>query len=169
MKNLFRQFLSKSNSTCECENYNHLQFTRDEISQRIKENKKILRTLNSLTQADNGHRLFKCKNCNQYWQQSCAWNWDGKSYLFKVPEIEIKEWEKEQYVSPADLLIFSGVMEDYFEKNKFKESDTKCKVLECNNNSIVNGVLCKTHFVENLQKLNILPKMPDGKLFEPYR
>ena len=59
-------------------------------------------------------------------------------------------------------------MEDYFSKNTFKEIDIKCKILECNNKSIDKGVLCKTHFIENLQEFNLLPKMPKGKLFEPY-
>ena len=125
--------------------------------------------LDRIAESNNTNILYRCTKCGQYWQQSSAWNWGGKTYLFKIPETNIEDWQKEQFKSPADMLIYSALMNDYFKKNEFIDTDIKCSIQECNNNSVQRSVLCKKHFIENLQKVRILPKEPLGKMFGPYR
>lgn len=104
----------------------------------------------------------------QLWQLSNAWNWGGKNYLFKVPYIETKDWTDNPYMSPADMIIYSVSMEEYFKRNKFTESGKACKIENCNKKSLSNNVLCKEHFIESLQKVGLLPQPPQGRMFAPY-
>ncbi|TMM55969.1 hypothetical protein FEE95_15105 [Maribacter algarum] len=157
--------MSKS---CTCKKYSALKLTRDEISIRIKDSRKIKKHLIIKSKSDKGHHLYVCEICQQLWQLSSAWNWGGKDYLFKIPEIEIEDWNLEPFISPADLVIFSASMESYFEKNKLVDSENDCKREECDKKAILKDVLCKTHFIESLQRFGLLPKSPDGKIFEPY-
>lgn len=154
--------------TCNCKKFLPLQLLRDQITLRIKETKNILITLDELGKAAGGNVLYKCNICGQFWQRSSAWNWSGKNYLFQVPATDVADWKAEQYVSPADILIYNASMEDYFGRNKFTESKDNCRVEGCNSKAIVGDVVCKKHLIENFQKNGILPKEPTGKIFEPY-
>ncbi len=153
---------------CNCETYQPIELTREQITKRIKNNKKILKTLDKLANSENGNILYQCSICGQLWQESGAWNWGGKTYFFQVPKIEIEDWKNEQFMSPADMLIYSALMSDYFERNKLIESEDNCRRENCDNKSIVGNVLCKMHFIENLQKIGNLPQKPSGRIFEPY-
>jgi hypothetical protein len=164
--NIFK-FFNKSDS-CSCEKYLPLELSRDEIDKRIKESNKIKKHLDLKSKSSNGSLLFECRICKEYWQLNSAWNWDGKDYLFKVPCINLKEWMENPYMSPADMMIYSASIETYFEKNKLIDSDKLCKIENCNKKAILKDVLCKEHFIKNLQKFGLLPDPPSGRLFEPY-
>lgn len=155
-------------TSCSCAKYHPLELSRDQIDKRIKETENVLRYLNLQGESPKGHSLFQCKSCKQLWQQSNAWNWGGKNYLFKVPDIEIKDWTDNPYISPADMIIYSASMEEYFRRNKFNESGKVCKIETCNKKSLSNHVLCKEHFIESLQKVGLLPQPPQGRMFAPY-
>lgn len=166
--NKIKELLIGNAHDCCCKNYGPLELTREQITNRIKENNKIASALEKISTSEKGDNLYKCKVCGQFWQKSLAWNWGGKSYLFKVPAISIEDWQTEPYMSPADMLIYTAGMSDYFAKNKFTESNDKCRVENCTNQSVTNDVVCLTHLIENLQKFGNLPKKPSGKIFEPY-
>lgn len=83
--------------------------------------------------------------CGQFWQKSIAWNWGGKHYLFKIPETTTDDWLKEQFMSPAEMLIYSSLMAEYLKMNKFIESKTRCQNEECDRVAIEKNVLCKHH------------------------
>lgn len=158
----------ENRDNCNCKTYQPLELTREHITERIKKNNNIHKTLDKLTDSEDGNVLYRCSICGQFWQKSNAWNWGGKDYFFQVPKIAIEDWRKEQFMSPADMLIYSVLMTEYFEKNKFVESENVCRREECDNKSIVGNVLCIKHFVENIQKIGNLPERPKGRIFEPY-
>tara|TARA_R110002049_G_scaffold80951_5_gene205866 strand:+ start:923 stop:1417 length:495 start_codon:yes stop_codon:yes gene_type:complete len=156
------------NKSCTCKEYSDLELSRDVISKRIKESKKIKKHLEIKSKSDKGHHLYQCEFCNQLWQLSSAWNWGGKDYLFKIPKINIEKWNENPFVSPADMTIFTASMNLYFERHKLIESENICRRENCERKAILKDVLCKKHFIENLQKIGNLPKYPEGKIFEPY-
>lgn len=158
-----------SHKSCNCDKFSDLELSRNFISKRIKQSNKIEKTLDFLSKSEKGHHLYKCNFCNQLWQLSIAWNWDGKDYLFKIPQTEINKWNETPFVSPADMIIYSAIMDSYFEKHKLVESENICKRDSCKNKAILEDVLCKYHFIESLQKIGTLPKFPEGKIFKPYK
>ncbi len=153
---------------CNCEKYRQLELSRDQISKRIKDSREILKTLDLKAEVNNGTTLYQCTACGQLWQKSMAWNWGGQDYLFKIPETSTSEWLNEQFMSPAEMLIYSAQMTDYFKKNQFIDSKTRCRKEGCDGMAVEQNVLCRNHFVESLQQVGLLPKKPTGKLFEPY-
>ena len=160
--------MSDRTNSCNCKSYRPLELARDQISRRIKESKEILKTLESQAKANDGTVLYRCKFCGQFWQESIAWNWGGKNYLFKVPETSTSDWLDEQFISPAEMLIYSALMADYFNMNKFIESKTRCQNEKCDRMAVERNVLCQHHFIESLKRVGLLPKEPRGKIFEPY-
>jgi hypothetical protein len=154
--------------TCECSTYSDLELIRESIDKRIAVAKKIKRPLRLMAESPEGDSLYKCDVCQQLWQGSRAWNWENKEYLFKVPNIAVADWKEEFFARPDQMLIYSGRMYDYFEKNKFVVSDTRCRKEGCGNNALVNNVLCKEHFIQSLQQFGMLPERPQGRMFSPY-
>lgn len=153
---------------CNCENYAPLELLREQIAARIKQNKVIGRTLECLVESTGANALYRCRVCGQYWQQSLAWNWGGRSFFFKIPAIEIQDWKEVPFMSPADMMIHAASMQEYFAKNAFVESEEICRVENCENKCIAGKLVCKRHFVQDLQKVGLLPKPPSGRIFEPY-
>ncbi|MFI0431219.1 hypothetical protein [Mariniflexile sp. HMF6888] len=86
-----------------------------------------------------------------------------------MPKTDIDEWIKNPFMSPADMTIFSALIHSYFERHTLIESENICKRENCEEKAILKDVLCKTHFIESLQKIGTLPKNPDGRIFEPYK
>lgn len=154
--------------TCECNKYQPIQLRRKDISDRIKISRKLKKQLTQIAKHNDEHNLYMCKVCGQLWQGSRAWNWGNDEYLFKVPQIDIDDWIYEPYMCPDEMLIYSAVMGDYYEKNSFRITETNCQEPDCFEKAVVNSVLCKKHFIENLQLVGILPKRPSGRLFAPY-
>lgn len=154
---------------CNCEKYEHLELFRQSVDKRIKETKKIKKNLEKLAnQKDNSVFLWKCPICNQLWQNSSAWNWGAREYIFKVPEISIENWIEQPFVQPDELIIYCAMLEQFEKKNTFIERNVKCRNENCENNTIQFSVFCKKHHIESLQKAKVLPSFPEGKLFEPY-
>lgn len=156
-------------SKCACGRYEHLELLRKCIDRRIKETKKLRKQCELLAEHENGlDKLLRCTPCGQYWQSSRAWNWDNKEYMFKVPEIEIAEWLSVPYIRPDQMLIYSAVMQDYFERNTFAETDNECRAERCNRRTITLSVFCTEHHIESLQRAGALPSDPMGRWFLPY-
>ena len=154
---------------CECEGYEHLELLRKCIDRRIKETKKLRKQFEILAEHENRlDKLLRCEACGQYWQSSRAWNFGNKEYQFKVPEIEIAEWLSEPYVRPDQMLIHSAIMQDYFERNTFAETDNECRAEGCNLRAIKLSVFCTVHHIEALQRAGALPRDPKGRGFLPY-
>ncbi|WP_210490327.1 hypothetical protein [Rufibacter aurantiacus] len=112
--------------------------------------------------------LYQCLYCQQFWQSNRAWNWGNKEYLIKVPAIEVEDWKVDPYMQPDQMLIYSALMIEYFEKNILADSEKLCSKESCNRPALTTSVLCKDHFIQNLQEFHLLPKRPSGRLFEPY-
>src|SRR5687768_12218541 len=106
--------MTEKSDNCNCINYRALVLSRDHISKRIKESREILKTMESQAETSDGIVLYKCRSCGQFWQKNVAWNWGGKQYLFQIPETTTCEWLNEQYMSPAEMLIYSALTSDYF-------------------------------------------------------
>ncbi|AYB34730.1 hypothetical protein [Chryseolinea soli] len=153
---------------CECSAYSDLELIRESIDKRIATTKKLKKQLQWVAESPAGDSLYKCDGCQQLWQSSHAWNWGNKEYLFKVPTIAVADWMEEFFARPDQMLLYSGMMHDYFEKNKFVVSDTPCRKEGCGHNALVNNVLCKEHFIQSLQQFGMLPKFPEGRMFSPY-
>lgn len=159
---------SNRSGTCSCDKYHPIELTRDEISKRVKESRGIKKWLELKAETSQGQQLFQCQNCNQFWQKNLAWNWGNKEYLIKVPAIEIADWQNEPYMQPDQMLIYSALMSEYFEKNILADSENECRKEGCNNSALTTSALCRDHFIQNLQEFNMLPPKPMGRVFEPY-
>ncbi len=154
--------------TCSCEPYEHLEPSRHSIYKRIQVTKKLHGTLEMIAEKkDENNFLFKCSICNQFWQESLAWNWNQKKYLFKVPEISVENWLQELFVEPDKILIYLASLESYEEKQTFVERNETCRNETCDGNAIQYSVFCKKHHIESLQKNRVLPDFPKGRVFEP--
>jgi hypothetical protein len=154
--------------SCKCSEYEHLEFRRAAISKRIRQSKKLKKTLQMIVEHGAGeHKLLKCPECDQYWQSSRAWNWGNDEYLFKVPDITSDEWLQEPYIQPDELLIYDAVMRNYMDQ-EFPESSRQCRVADCDEHALTVSVFCLWHHIESLQESKVLPKEPDGRWFPPY-
>lgn len=149
---------------CNCEKYEHLEICRDAIYKRIQEAPSLKNKLELVAEKkDENNSLFKCSICSQLWQESLAWNWNSKAYLFKVPSVRIEDWLEQSFVEPDKLVIYCAMLEQFERKNTFVERDVKCRNESCKNNAIQYSVFCKTHHIESLQKAKVLPNFPEGK------
>jgi hypothetical protein len=129
----------------------HIEFTRDAVSKRAKETKKILPRLVLIAEhPDKEHRLYRDDDTKEYWQYASAWNWGAKPYCFLVPEIETEDWVKERYVDPDEMLIYVAVMAQY---------------LSVPSNRAIPNL---AHHIQSLQRIGNLPKEPEGRWFGPY-
>ena len=155
---------------CECKKYVHLELYREEITERIKESKLLKRRFEVIAEREVGaQRLFKCPECEQYWQSSWAWNWGDKEFLFKVPNIEPDKWLADPYVQPDLLMLYSASIQNYLAKNTFVEKEAECRAVDCKNRAVQHSVFCFKHHIESLQKADALPKLPQGRWFAPYQ
>lgn len=154
---------------CNCEKYNHLELSREAIDNRIKQTKKIKKSLEKIASQQNGYfELWKCSECNQLWQSSKAWNWSAKEYIYKVPKISVENWIEEPFIQPDELLIYSAVLEQFEARQTFVERNEKCRKENCDKNAIQFTVFCKKHHIESLQNGRGLPDFPKGRMFAPY-
>ena len=113
-------------------------------------------------------KLLQCPDCRQYWQSGHEWSFRDKEYVFQVPDVEVDEWLKEPYAQPAALMLYSAVMETYFERTTFEESSNQCRVEDCKEKAIKLSACCQQHYIAQLQRADLLPEFPTGKLFPPY-
>ena len=154
---------------CDCASYPDLTLDRKAISTRIKQSKALKKRLQVITEdADIGVALFRCPACGQTWQSGREWNFANQEYLFRVPSITAEEWQNEHYRQPAAMMIYSAVMEQYFERSKFTPSSEKCRAEGCDERASSMGVFCQRHQIESLRKNGRLPNPPKGRLFPPY-
>lgn len=154
---------------CKCADFEDLEMLRKVISKRIKETKKIKQALLLLAKSeDSGNVLMECESCGQYWQGSRAWNWGNDLYLFHVPKITIEEWQKQPYVKPDELLIYVAVLQGIVEQGNFEPKNEPCRIEGCNQQAVSGLAHCLEHHVQNLQKINQLPRSPEGRWFPPY-
>lgn len=159
-----------SSGKCTCTQYKDLELTRDAISKRIKETKKIVHTLRLNVTNNNGtDKFYQCPQCGQNWQESNAWNWGSKNYVFKVPKLSLEEWQKELYVRPDQLLLYDALMHRFTEGKQFKNTNSHCQMKDCSDYAIEMSVVCLKHHIEMLQNIGNLPKEPTGRWFLPYR
>jgi hypothetical protein len=134
------------------QDYPHIEFSRQAVSERAKETKKILSDLSLIAKHTDGeHRLYKNEFTGEHWQYASAWNWGAKPYCFLVPEIDPEEWKEERYVDPDELIIYVAVMQ------QFLSVPTNRKIPEL-----------RRH-IQSLQKIGNFPQEPEGRWFGPYR
>jgi len=154
---------------CKCESFDHLELTRKVINRRARASKSIKTCLQQIAQHPDGeHILLQCPACGQHWQRSLAWNWGNKEYLFRVPSLDATEWVREPFVQPDELLIFDAVMRRFIEKLSSESSENPCKRDGCGKRAAKFSVFCRTHHIEELQKIHQLPQSPLGRWFAPY-
>lgn len=154
---------------CTCAQHLPLELSRSSIKKRIKASKAILKPLVLLAQTEPLQlKLLRCPHCAQHWQTGREWNFGNDEYVFQVPAIGVEEWLQEAYSQPASWLIYSAMMQDYYAKNPFEQSDNPCRVTECSNRALKLSGVCEQHHIAQLQRFGMLPKRPEGRLFAPY-
>ena len=154
---------------CTCMKYDDLDLSRDCITKRIKHSKKISKKLKLVaTNADKEHKLYKCDNCEQFWQGSHAWHWGNYEYLFKVPFITTEKWLEEAYVQPDRLFTFLVGIETLIDPSTFEEKNNPCRNSHCEDNAVSGSAFCLKHHIKQLQNLGQIPSVPEGKWFYPY-
>jgi hypothetical protein len=156
---------------CNCSKYQPIELSRKSVNKRIRQTKEIMLQLDVLAEdkgEDSYLKLLRCRVCAQFWQNGREWNFAYKEYLFQVPETEVADWLEEPYVQPAALMLYSAMMHNYFEQNKFEEGSSKCRKESCESKAIKSGAFCLQHHIESLQDVRLLPKLPLGKIFPPY-
>ena len=159
-----------STLSCSCGAFRDLELVRKDISKRIKESRQLRTVLDLVcSHSDAEQKLYQCKVCGTLWQGSRAWNWGNDEYLFTVPPITLADWQQEVFVQPDELLIFVAVIGEFWDKNRFDLTEEYCRTEGCQNNSIVNSVLCPRHHMESLQHAHMLPATPTGRWFPPYK
>jgi hypothetical protein len=153
---------------CDCASYPHLTLDRKAISTRIKQSKSLKKRLQPAAEDSQlGITLLRCPVCGEMWQSGREWNFANEEYLFRVPSITPDEWQHEHYRQPAAMMIYTAMMTDYYSR-PFTASPDKCRADGCEERASVIGVFCRRHQVEELQRLEKLPKPPSGRLFPPY-
>lgn len=121
------------------------------LKKRFKETKSILTGLDIVAgHPEKEHQLLRCGTCGQCWQRSLSWTDGNKSYVFKVVDIEVEEWERRPFVQPDELLVRSGVIRQYLERGVFEEQPGICKQAGCTNYRIKLSVFCIIHQMENV-------------------
>jgi len=155
--------------SCACDTYPVLELSRSAITKRIKTTKFLLSSLVQLSENKLvGLKLLICPHCGQHWQTGREWNFENKEYAFQVPAISVDDWQTQPYTQPASWLIYGALMGDYLAKNTFELSDKQCQTTCCKQQALKLSGVCKEHHIEQLQRFDILPKVPSGRLFKPY-
>jgi len=154
---------------CSCSKYEDLEFLRKVIAKRIKESRPLKKSFVQIAEhSEKEHKLYRCVECDQYWQGSRAWNWGNDEYLFKVPPIDTDLWKSEVFVQPDELLIFTSVVSNFLNRNTFTKKDSLCSVTECEQFAVSGSVNCLRHHLESLQRARMIPIYPSGRWFKPY-
>lgn len=154
---------------CNCAEYPDLALEYGAIEDRIRSNKFILPNLTLLCEdSDCWHRLYACKHCGTTWQMSGSWSFGRKRYAFRVPEIDIKDWEVQPYVAPDTLFIYISSISDFLEENSWNEGNARCVVDSCASIAVKGLVMCKHHHIESLQRVSLICAPPKGRWFGPY-
>lgn len=154
---------------CFCAQFNDLEFLRAAITKRIKDSCQLKKSLTAVSKhLDGEHKLYHCAACGQLWQGSRAWNWGNEEYLFRVPPVELTDWESEVYVQPDALLIFTAVMHDFLTRGAFTDTASICRTQGCSKSAVSGSVNCLRHHLGNLQNLGTMPSYPVGRWFGPY-
>lgn len=155
--------------SCDCENFQPIELSREAITERIKKTPRFLKRLEIVVEHDRSkNKLLKCKSCGQHWQLAHAWSWGDRKYLFEIPEIDRNEWLEEQFQKPDELIIYSASLEDYFDRNDFTITNAECRQEHCSESAIKYTIFCRDHHVESLQKSGVLPKRPVGRQLPYY-
>ena len=150
--------------SCGCSKYAPVELERKSIRKRINESKLLKQRLEGIAEYReeyNWHNLYRCAECDQLWQESCAWNVGARWYLFQVPHVSVEEWLKEPYVQPYDLMMYWAGYEELMAQN-YEPTDYLCREEGCENHAIRWHILCKEHYWATQLK------RPRGKIFPPY-
>lgn len=155
---------------CQCDTLDDLDLsTRRSFNRRIKETKTIVPELVKIDEhPDQEHGLFRCSECDQYWQTARAWNWGNEKYIFKVPVIASADWIAAPYMDPDEVFISGSVMNRFFEQTEALLEDPSkraCGVTDCSQIRLKFSALCIEHHVRQLQAIGTLPKRPRGRWF----
>ena len=155
--------------TCSCALALPLELTRESISKRSKESRKLRRALSPVADhPDREHQLLRCVNCGRFWQRASAWNWGAKEYFFVVPPIEVAEWRERPFVDPDELLLWAVTLDRFVRGGGIRSGSSTCREAGCERMAIDHSVLCLRHHIENLQSVRALPQTPSGRFFPPY-
>jgi hypothetical protein len=155
--------------TCDCAKYQPISLDRKSINRRIKESPAIRKKLSPVADNDTLRIcLFRCPECGQLWQSGHEWNFGDREYVFRVPPIDVSEWQREPYAQPAAMMIHSASMHMFFTRNKFEQGDAPCRTEGCNKRAVRLSVFCLDHHVSALQRQGMLARKPIGRLFPPY-
>jgi hypothetical protein len=156
-------------TSCGCASYEDLPLDRKAISKRAGQYKEMASHLDVLlAHSDGEHVLLRCPMCGQHWQKGSAWNWGAREYIFKVPEIEPKEWSALPFVDPDEVLVFAASIDRFLSQQEFVATDQHCRQQDCVRNAVKGLAFCLHHHVEQLQNLWLLPKTPIGRWWGAY-
>ena len=156
--------------SCSCSHFLPIELDRKDIRKRINKSRRLRRELDLLAEDGSGeHKLFKCPVCGRFWQASRAWNWGNEEYLFETPSIDPADWNSLPFEQPDELLIYSAVMRDYYERNTFETTTIRCRQELCTGFAIRSSVLCEAHHVAKLQADGGLVRRPVGRRLPYYK
>ena len=90
------------------------------------------------------YRLYRCEQCNQYWQGSLAPRDSDTWYLYKVPTTAIAKWKRSPYIPPHTIADYLQSRDEYI-SNEFDLRDNLCRVDGCQVNAIEGLLNCHYH------------------------
>lgn len=155
--------------SCDCQSFPPLPLDRKSISKRIKDSKALKKRLLVVAKDEQLQiALYRCPTCGELWQSGREWNFGNDEYHFRVPAITEEEWQREHYRQPAAMMIYSALMESFYARGPMTVSAESCRIDGCTDRALSIGVLCERHHIQSLQKNNLLPKLPAGRIFPPY-
>ena len=155
--------------SCSCAQFPPIELDRKSIRRRINKSRRFKRGLNLIAEDGSGeHKLFECHSCGKFWQSSRAWNWGNEEYIFETPPIDPEDWKTLPFEQPDELLIYSAVMRDYYERNSFETTTKPCQQESCSKLAIRFSVLCEEHHIAKLQDGRGLVSRPAGRRLPYY-
>jgi len=158
--------------SCQCASFRPLELSRDQILKRLRETKRIKKTLDVLVQDESEHvALYRCRDCGSFWQSGRQWGFgrDGfDEYLFQVPAISIEEWQREHYRQPAAMMVYSVAMSERYGWTPPPERDVQCEEVGCGRKAIRFSVHCLEHDIAHGRLVGSVPPEPRGRMFPPY-
>ena len=157
---------------CRCSSYVALEFRREDILGRIRQTKRIKKTLEQLAE-DGSERvaLYRCRACHAFWQSGWQWGIGPNGcdeYLFQVPDISVEEWQREHYRQPAAMMMYTVAMSQRYGSTRPPEREVVCDEAGCGRHAIRFSVHCLEHDIAHGRMVGSVPPEPRGRFFAPY-
>gem|GEM_PF-1687109 len=135
----------------------------DDVAIRIKQTDRLKASLDYLATAKGGWvKLYRCKECGQFWQSSTYETGVAHFYevLYPVPPIDLQEWLEHPYLDAVQIAENRTKIMRVENELGPEIGPELCRIEDCHRLRVAHSVFCQQHHIENLQKIGALPQLP---------